>query len=429
MRKIWRGLAPALCLCLLLSGCAALTFQNTNELLRAPALGREEGEIQKALAAAIGEEPQYKFPKEGEWRSPLLMADLNGDGASEGVVLYSVQGSTTGVQDKGSNVYIAILEKREGSWQLTQDQLGLGSEVASMDVADLLANGTTQLIVGFAGANLSNKIFSLYQYNDGLLVEMYRTPYSTYALGDFTGQGGTDLVLVTDQVGALQLLYLPTLNGEFAAPQTGVRLDSNLTYCTGIYPSLGPDGVRLLVIDGLAAGDQIASQLVYFSGEHFYTLDDASRILTESARLNPLLKSRDIDGDGVVEIPLRVGEGEITTMAGDKHLEYVEWKDFTAPEKPTEQFGLLDSDRGIFVRLPDEWRGSINVQDGAGAGEWQIENKDSHRVLLSLENVDANQSLPVGGAIPLPGVSSAHLKLGRGLTAAEREIIQITSLV
>ncbi len=422
--------AALLAVCLLLSGCASLTFQNTNELLRAPALGEEQGEIQKALAATLDQEPQFKFPKEGGMQSPLLIADLDGDGNDEGAVLYSVQDSAAGVQDKGSQVYLAILEKQDKQWVVTQDALGLGSDVASFDVADLLGDGSQQLIVGYAAANLSNKTLALYQYSDNQLIEVYHTPYSRYALGDFTGQGGTDLVWVSrdDQVGDLQLLHMPVEAGAFTAPHTPVKLESNITACDGLYPSLGANGSRVLVVDGVVANNMLASQLVYFSGEHFYTLDDATRLLGDSARANPLLKARDIDGNGVVEIPIPVS-GSIQVEAGDKQLQFIEWIDFITGEPTVKNFGLLDSNRGVYTSLPGSWQGNITVTDGVKEDEWVVRDRETERSLVRLKTLEADEEMPSDDVVRLPGFSNTYLIASKTLSKTERSLIRTLLLV
>lgn len=412
-------------LSIVLAGCAPFAFQNINDLLHAPALGQGQGEIQEALAKTLNGQPQYKFPKEGSWRSPLITADLNGDGVEEAVLLYSINNGVA-QPEKANNVYIAVLENVNNTWKVTQKMEGVSTEVASMEVVDLLSDGTKQLIVGF-GSNLGTKTFSLYQYQDKALKEMYSTPYITYGLGDFTGRGGTDLVLITAAEKELVFSYMPVVNGQLEPPQTPIKLNSNFVSCSGIYPTVGPDGNRYLIVDGVPGNDALSSQVIAFSGERFYIPEELSRVFGESTRLNPLLKSRDIDKDGVVEIPVQIEGGKVSTPKEDKRLEFVEWKDFTEPEPKTKQYGLLDSDRNVYLRLPDEWRGYINVLDGPGTGEWILQNSKTLAQMAALKVLEPGQTAPVD-AMHLPGTQSSYLVLANNLTAAELESIQLVLL-
>lgn len=387
--------ATLLCCLAFLAGCAPFGIQNVNDLLRAPALGEGQGEVQEALAGEVGDEIEFKFPKEGDQRSPLVMADLDGDGVEEAVVLYSLP---AGAALASSNVRIAVLARQaDESWAVVQDEEGVASDVASLEVADLLADGTKQVLVGYATANLGTKTLAIYRYREGGLVADKPILYSRYALGDFTGRGGTDLIVVSrdDQVSGLLMQYIPAVDGAFDYSQNAVPLGTgfNLTSCLGLYASESAAGEeRLIVADCLVdETNMLVSPIIHYSNERFYEAGTADQI-GETGRQTRLLTSRDIDGDGIVEVPRRVGNEAVITPKGDKNLEFIEWMDFTGEAPLRKQFGLLDTDRGVYIRLPDGWLGGedgeeallVQVVDGSGEGEWAIENKITRRRLLSL---------------------------------------------
>lgn len=317
-KPLFLCLGFSLAVIVFLAGCSPFGFRSMNDLLRAPALGREQGEIQKALADTLNEKPQYKYPKEGDNRSPLIMADLNNDGRDEGVVLYTMPGVSMASPESSGTVNVAVLEKLDESWVVTQDVKGWGTEVASFQIAELLGDGTKQILVGYGTAGLKNKELAIYQYvNSKLERVQWKLPYSKYEIGDFTGRGTNDLLLVSLESLSeqpLQLYYLPTQDGKFLESQR-VPLNANFESCSGLYPSIGPEGKRVVVVDGVVK-NMLVSQLVYYPNEEgqFYTYAESQRV--QVARQSMILKSRDIDGDGIVEIPRRVGLDEISTPAG-----------------------------------------------------------------------------------------------------------------
>lgn len=421
-----------LVLALLLAACAPLT-QNVTDLLRAPALGQGMDDIQNALSAYLGgDKPQYKFPKEGEWRSPILRADLDADGQSEAVVLYSVADDAASSRVKGNYVWVAVLKQQDGAWTVMQDMQGLSTDVASMEVAQLLEDGTSQLLVGFATASLTSRTLALYTYNNDTLTQVHQFDYSRYEIGDFTGQEKSELVVVgrEDQPSGLTFQYVPAGAGGFAAelPEP-VLLDVNFGACVGIAPGNGPDGQRVVVIDGRKENqmDLVYSQFVYYSGERFFTVDDSGALMGATGRMNLLMLSRDIDGDGVVEIPLRLGSGEIQTMAGDKKLEYVRWMDFTGEEAEQKRFGLLDSDRAVCILLPNNWEGEVSVVDGEEAGEWKLLERKTQTVLLGLRVVPQGGAPPVGGML-VPQTTNTYLVVGGGVRDAEKNRIEMVPM-
>lgn len=429
MGKKLACLCLALGFALLAAGCNPFATQNIDDLLRAPALGQGQGEVQKALANYLGEEPQYIYPKEGGRASPLTLADLDGDGIEEGVLLYSVANSATWNNTKGSNVYVAVLEYTGEGWQVVQDVPGNFSDVASCEAANLLGDGTLQLVVGFATPGFTSKALVLYQYADGVLTKILERNYSHYAIDDFTGRGGSDLLVVSaeDNPGGLQLQYIPTQDGVFVELPEAVNLSTDFKSCVGLYPSRTPEEDRLVVVvDGeLQNNGMLASQFVDYSAGRFYAMPDVTALVSETARYSGLLRSRDIDGDGIVEIPQEIKD--IGTFENDKQLKYIEWVNFTGSEPESRQFGMLDADRGIYIRFPAEWRDTVIVTDGGQKGEWVVRNRDSNQRLLALREVGSDEA-PPPGSMHVSGTAGTYLVFGDKLPALQRNVIQVVAL-
>lgn len=431
MIKRWMCLLLAAGLMLVLGGCGGFG-QNVNELLRAPALGQGQDAIQKALSAYLGEEPQYKFPLEGERRSPLVLEDFNGDGVAEGVLFYSIPPGSTVNADKGTKANIAVLEQIEGKWKVMYEQPGWGDSIASVEVAEMLPDGTRQLIVGYSTPNLAEKTLVLYKYTEGSLQPFtYPNKYESYLLGDFTGQGRTDLAVVSrGGIGssAMMLNFVTGRDGFFAIQQEStVTLADNLLSCVGMKRSIGPDGQQYLVIDLIFKGDVLVSQFLVVSGAAEGVIypreqDKAEQAVAVAAtsRNSMMLLSRDIDGDGVVEIPR---DKPIVTLDNDKNLCWVYWMDFIPPEPVIEQFGILDEDRSVYVPLPEDWNGQVVVTDGEGDKEWQVQQARTGARLVVLKVYEENET-PPAGAIKVPGTARTYLLPQAGLTTAQREVLE-----
>ena len=97
-----RGRAAAvLALALGLTGCSVLPGGETESLLRAPRLSGETSAVQKALNSYLDGVATLKYPASGDFLSPFLFGDWDGDGTEEAAVLYTAESS-------GSNVWLAI---------------------------------------------------------------------------------------------------------------------------------------------------------------------------------------------------------------------------------------------------------------------------------------------------------------------------------
>lgn len=414
-------------LALSLTACSSFALPGAGDLLRAPALGQGQGKLQEALTEYLREEPEYKYPMEGEWRSPLLVEDIDGDGSEEGVLLYSMAGSgTAGV---GSNVHIALLEQVDGVWTVAQDIEGANTEVASFEAVDLQGDGTLQLIVGFTSAGTAQgaaNSLAVYRYDRNGLQALYTTPYSRYAVGDFTGEERPGLAVVYADDG-LNFWCAFMEGGELVPKTPTIKLHPSFVNCVGINPSQNQAGVPMVVLDGMAETNMLASEVLVYSGEHFYKFQEAQNLVfEESGRQNPLLTARDIDGDGGVEIPVR--DVLITTPKDDKKLETVLWMDFLEDTPEEKQFGIVDSSKSVFIRLPMEWRSNVRVDDGDGAGEWVIEHRQTRAELLRMRVPTSGVTPPVG-SITVSLISGAYLDVSSRLPADEREMIDVVPLI
>lgn len=106
--------AAALCLAAaLLPGCSMLPGADVESLLRAPRLSGETSGVQQALNSHLGGVAALKYPSTGDFLSPFLFGDWDGDGAEEAAVLYTTESS-------GTNVWLAILEPDGEDWRVSQ---------------------------------------------------------------------------------------------------------------------------------------------------------------------------------------------------------------------------------------------------------------------------------------------------------------------
>ncbi|HRM28790.1 MAG TPA: hypothetical protein PKY16_12260, partial [Gemmiger qucibialis] len=207
----------ALAAALLLSGCSAVTGSDVESLLRAPQASGETSAVQKALNSALGVTATLKYPASGDFLSPLLFGDWDGDGQDEAAVLYTLDASA-------GNVYLAILEPtEENGWRVTQTAEGLSSEVESVNTAHLRDENSLQILVGYASAQ-GDRYMVVYLYTEDGLQIIIKQAYTEMILANLTGGEGTqDLVLALpaeQEGGGLNLQLLTNTEDGFRSAQT-----------------------------------------------------------------------------------------------------------------------------------------------------------------------------------------------------------------
>ena len=381
-------------LCLLLAGCSMPGEQvQVEELLRAPKLSGDYGDVQTALNDWLGESAQLKYPMQGDLLSPFLLQDLDGDGRQDAAVLYTTAQS--------SNVCIAILQKDDADiWHVRQNVEGLADTVESVGLAQLQPGDATQLVVGYTAAQ-GDHYLAVYSYTDGELSTILEQQYQQYLVEDITGGGNQDLILMsTLEDGGVQIELL-TVDKEGSFQQVAVMgLSANrFAGCASVAAGVGADGRHYLVLDGWTgiSGNNLASVLLRFD-EDTQQMVPADQISTEklytaSLRNVPSLVSQDLDGDGIVEIPTQPDEAGLLNMSQSRRMDFIVWMDYTSPH-PEKSFGLLDEETNCYIELPMEWEGNLKLTDSEQYdGAVELRTVDEDQLVMTLRLVRTTSSL------------------------------------
>lgn len=381
-------------LCLLLAGCSMPGEQvQVEELLRAPKLSGDYGDVQTALNDWLGESAQLKYPMQGDLLSPFLLQDLDGDGRQDAAVLYTTAQS--------SNVCIAILQKDDADiWRVRQNVEGLADTVESVGLAQLQPGDATQLVVGYTAAQ-GDHYLAVYSYTDGVLSTILEQQYQQYLVEDITGGGNQDLILMsTLEDGGVQIELL-TVDKEGSFQQVAVMgLSANrFAGCASVAAGVGADGRHYLVLDGWTgiSGNNLASVLLRFD-EDTQQMVPADQISTEklytaSLRNVPSLVSQDLDSDGIVEIPTQPDEAGLLNMSQSRRMDFIVWMDYTSPH-PEKSFGLLDEETNCYIELPMEWEGNLKLTDSEQYdGAVELRTVDEDQLVMTLRLVRTTSSL------------------------------------
>ena len=381
-------------LCLLLAGCSMPGEQvQVEELLRAPKLSGDYGDVQTALNDWLGESAQLKYPMQGDLLSPFLLQDLDGDGRQDAAVLYTTAQS--------SNVCIAILQKDDADiWHVRQNVEGLADTVESVGLAQLQPGDATQLVVGYTAAQ-GDHYLAVYSYTDGVLSTILEQQYQQYLVEDITGGGNQDLILMsTLEDGGVQIELL-TVDKEGSFQQVAVMGLSadRFSGCASVAAGVGADGRHYLVLDGWTgiSGNNLASVLLYFD-EDTQQMVPADQISTEklytaSLRNVPSLVSQDLDSDGIVEIPTQPDEAGLLNMSQSRRMDFIVWMDYTSPN-PEKSFGLLDEETNCYIELPMEWEGNLKLTDSEQYdGAVELRTVDEDELVMTLRLVRTTSSL------------------------------------
>ena len=124
----------AVCLsCLTMTGCSALNF-SVEGLINAPKLTSEQSEIHQALIESVGSNITLKYPKNGEYRSAYVIANIDDEPTDEAMVFYEY--TSNGSEEDGLRVN--ILDKDEkGKWYSVKELAGAGTDIDQVIISPM----------------------------------------------------------------------------------------------------------------------------------------------------------------------------------------------------------------------------------------------------------------------------------------------------
>ena len=405
-------------LCFVLCSCQTVLPANekaqVEELLRAPKLSGDYGALQTALNDWLGESAQLKYPMQGDLLSPFLLQDLDGDGEQDAAVLYTTAQS--------SNVCIAFLQRdKENRWKVCQSIEGLADTVDNVRLAQLQDGSSMQMVVGYL-ASQGDSYLAVYSYENGQVSAILEQSYEQYLVEDITGGGNQDLILMsTLEDGGVQIELL-TVDRDGSFQQVAVMGLSadKFSGCASVAAGLGADGKHYLVLDGWTgiSGNNLATVLLRFDEESQQMIPadqiSTSELYGASLRNVPNLVSRDLDGDGTVEIPTQPDEAGLLNMSQSRRMDFIVWMDYTSPT-PEKSFGLLDEETNCYIELPAEWEGNLLLTDSTEIdAAVELRTVDENELVLTLRLVSASASAAGWTRLGVVASRQMQAKLGEG---------------
>jgi hypothetical protein len=363
-----RTAIPGLTALLLLFG--SCVSQNMDELFRLPKPSEEYTKLQQKLSEDLNAGASYSAPATGANRQSIQLRDIDGDGVNEALAFFSVPG------DKPLRVNIYKLGDNEEYYTAATID-GDGTGIESVSYLDMDGDGKTELVLGCRqGPDVM--MLSLYTLNEFVPMRLALTDYTSYRVADLTDDGNENLVVVRHDKstfsGAADFYALRPDSEVFTASaplSEGAETIQKLTV-----GGLG-DGRTALFVDGAYQGGLITDVFVLTSDgggvEEFVsdswlniTLDTTAGVSTGTVR-NHTATCRDIDEDGVVEIPL---PRDLPGNIGDTVFRALDWNTANAGGLLTFKFSTYHNNSdGWYMILPSEWRGKVSMRRVDSPGE------------------------------------------------------------
>lgn len=333
MKKFLLALLLCLTACLF-SGCVG-ELASVDELMSPPTINDDQFGIYSVLRSD-GKVPDFLYPSRGEINTPVYIDDIDGDGVSEGFAFSSDP-------DSGGSL-ITFMTERDGYWKIAAQFKNSAGQVDKVIIEDITGDGDPEIIVGWGSYRSMAATICIYRREiteQGKEVREYSLGY-TYGdmmMTDFTDDGVSELCTVTvhttgsnQAVMSNAIARIYTFAGESPYCAYSVNLSKLVTEYTHFSFGNGDNGKKMLVIDGITADGELMTQLLTLSSDGsgiitpliYSELQNKYRNFSRPEEID--LYTRDIDGDGCLELPFaKVMPG----LGGDSSEEYmICWMDY-----------------------------------------------------------------------------------------------------
>ncbi len=355
----------ALCLSLLfllLTGCSEVGMSDQG-LMRPPRATGERAEIQTLISEHAASGYRLKYPLRGENRSAITVF-TTGKNEEYAAALYST--------DSDTMMNVSLMANRDGSWRWLGSFSKASTGVDQLILSDINKDGRDELFVGWKTFTASKNALTVYSFENEQAREMaVEDSYTDVLLDDLTRGTNKDIILLSlgsgQQPSSVKVLQYSDQEkrpiGKFAA-----ELDPEVTAFVQVQTGDIDVGVRGLVVDGEKTGGVLTTQLFYYDQitndlvEPLLSVGD-SGLLTNPTTRKDTVTSRDIDEDGIIEVPVVSQMAASATEKGSSVCSNTAWKQWEVKkaELQVKLNTVINDSDGYYFILPDPWVGNVTA--------------------------------------------------------------------
>ncbi len=297
------------------SGCVESDFSSDN-IMTAPKVSAVQQSIYNILGTD-SESVSLVYPQNGDYRSAIIMCDFTGDGYQDAI------GFT--MRNDDSAVTVNFMTEIGGVWTLISTFKSSTNQVDKVLFGDVTGDGVTDVVIGWGSAKGLANSAGLYYYEDGTVKGFsLGHSYTEIELMDLDNGGAKDIftVSVATLVSAASvetgnsMANLYSFDNDALVCTHRCVLYNNISSFSGISLGKSVDGRTCVTVDGIMADGSMITQLLYinpFSGKMLSPLSFAGVYETYNYFYRApqvALTSRDVDGDGIIEMPICIYEND-----------------------------------------------------------------------------------------------------------------------
>lgn len=352
----------------LMCGCTLIT--GAESYLKPPKLSEQHEQIYKALMNASGSKINLKYPKSGNYLSAFVVADIDDEPTDEALVFYE---KTIITGNDVSSLRINFLDQDDNhTWRSVFDfSPADASEVERVFISELGASQRKNIIIGIGSQNRKNA--QLYYYDRSSTEQakpVQLGQYSEMDVRDLNSDGMNELIIIhpnSDNSGnAVQLKWLSEDNVLISGHDLDLN-DDALETAQMLYGKYNETSTAIY-IDYFTGTNKIKTDILY--PEMRSDKLELARLEVanlENEEINGTVRqssltSKDIDDDGIVEIPINTVFKGYEEKPETEQVAMTNWytlEDGILVRKYSGYYSITD---GYAFMLPSYWLDKVTVK-------------------------------------------------------------------
>ena len=340
---------------IILCGCDFFAT-NTAELLSPPALSGELNEINKAIKNSAEGDYTLKYPSRGAYRSAVVREDINGDGILEAFAFYSTtDGETT-------TMNVSYIRNSDNEWEAVAQQKIVAGGVDMIEFCDLDSDGIREVLVGWEIYGTSEMQLAVYSVTENSLTQRMLQRYTHFITCNLNEDGKNEVLIV--RVGFAEQVNNASL---FEISENGVteisscELDNAAKTVNIPVVSKLSTGKPAIYIDEIKGVGAITEVLFMEKGALVNPLFQHELKETISTLRSASYATRDINNDGLLEIPVQENLPSVTKSQLNEKLYMINWCTFNGEILTNQLVTIINAIDSYYYVIPAKWVGSIAV--------------------------------------------------------------------
>lgn len=361
----------SLLICFLFCGCELFTV-DTAELLNTPKLSGDISPIADAIAASAGGDYTLKYPSKGSYRSAVVQNDINGDGLLEAFAFYSI------TENETTTMVMNVICNKDGKWTSAAQQKIVAGGVDKIEFCDLDNDGIEEILVGWEIYGTSEMQLAVYSFKNNTIAQRMLQQYNHFVCCDLDEDGTNEVFLIMSNSAAqINTASVYALTESGVSELYSCELDPTVRFVNEPTVSHLSSGKPAVYIDEVKGVGAVTEVLFIEKNRLVNPLLNLESRETLATLRSSFINSQDINGDGIIEIPVQENVPSIMKSSVNEKLYLTNWCSYNGETLTAQLTTMININDGYYYIISSKRAGQIAIYKDAEAHIREIYKYDT----------------------------------------------------